>query len=99
MDTPRIRMGHPYGETPPNCFTDYEWVREHERELLDRYGECSIIVYRQQVIGVGETRAAALADAERKLPPDSGEITPIHERLHRRLPFFRVYPQAAQDNQ
>jgi len=55
MDTPRIRMSHPYGQTPPNVFSDYDWVRRHEKELLEQYGECSIIVYKEQVIGVGDS--------------------------------------------
>jgi hypothetical protein len=83
-------MGHPYGQTPPNTFADFDWIRQHERELLAEYGECSIIVYRQQVIGVGATYAAALEDAERRLPPDSPVITPVHERLRVHNPFLRV---------
>ncbi len=94
MDTPRIRMGHAYGETPPNVFSDFDWIRHHEKELLEKYGECSIIVYKEQVLGVGTTYDEALEDAERNLPPDVGVVTPVHERLHHRQPFFRVYPTA-----
>jgi len=93
MENARIRMGHAYGETPPNVFADFDWVRRHERELLEQYGECSIIVFQQQVIGVGPTYDEALVDAERNLPSDVDEITPIHERLHQRQPFFRVHPR------
>lgn len=93
METSRIRMGHPYGETPPNVFDDFDWVRRHEKELLEQYGECSIIVYQQQVIGVGANYDQALADAERNLPPEISAVTPIHERLHHRHPFFRVRPK------
>jgi hypothetical protein len=94
MDTPRIRMGHAYGETPANVFADFDWVRRNEKQLLDQYGECSIIVYREKVIGVGATYDEALADAERNLPPDVETVTPVHERLHHRHPFFRVHPKA-----
>ena len=93
MDTPRIKMGHAYGETPPNIFTDFDWVRRNEKTLLEQYGECSIIVYREKVIGVGATYDEALVDAERRLPEDVKEVTPIHERLHHRHPFFRMRPK------
>lgn len=93
MDTPRIKMGHAYGETPPNVFTDFDWVRRNEKELLEQYGECSIIVYREKVIGLGATYDEALLDAERRLPTDVKEVTPIHERLHHRHPFFRIRPK------
>jgi|GEM_PF-1197401 len=86
----KIRMSHVYGETPPNVFSDFAWVREHQKELLAQYGECSIIVYRERVIGSGLTYENALADAERNLPTESGEITPIHERLHDKHAFYRV---------
>jgi hypothetical protein len=90
MDKPRIRMGHPYGQTPPNVYSDFDWVHRHEKELLEKYGECSIIVYQQQVLGTGPTYAAALEDAERNLPPTLGEITSIHQWLQHRHPFLRV---------
>lgn len=89
----RIRMTHKYGETPPNVFGDFRWVREHERELLEKYGECSIIVYQQKVIGVGKSYDAAVEDAERNLPPDMKEVTPVHQWLRQRHPFFRVRPK------
>lgn len=53
MDTPRVKMGHKLGETPPNIFADFDWVRRNEAQLLDTYGERSIIVFEQHVIGVG----------------------------------------------
>lgn len=88
MDTPRIRMSHAYGQTPPNVFSDFDWVRRHEKKLLEKYGENSIIVFQQQVIGVGPTYDAALEDAERNLPSDVADVTPIHERLVKRQPVF-----------
>jgi len=74
-------MTHPYGETPKNVFTDFDWVRRHEKELLEKYGEVSVIVYKEEVLGVGETYEEAVADAEAKLPPEVDEVTPVHERL------------------
>jgi hypothetical protein len=88
MDTKRIKMGHQRGEVAPNTFPDFNWIREHEDELLEKYGECSIIVYNQQVIGVGATYQEAIDDAERNLPPETGEITPVHDWLHYRQPFY-----------
>lgn len=90
MTTSRIRMGHPYGQTPPNVYSDFDWIRRHEKELLAQYGECSIIVYEEQVIGVGPTYKAALENAEQNLPPEVGEVTPVHERLRYPNPFSRV---------
>jgi hypothetical protein len=77
----RIKMTHAYGETPKSAFTDFDWVRRHEKELLEQYGECSIIVYKEKVIGIGPTYAEAVTDAEAKLPLEVEEVTPIHERL------------------
>jgi hypothetical protein len=92
MNTSRIRMGHPYGQTPPNVYSDFDWIREHKNELIEKYGECSIIVYKQQVLGVGASYKEALENAERDLPPDIGEITPVHQWLYHRHPFLRVHP-------
>jgi hypothetical protein len=92
-------MSHHYGEkTPLNVFSDFDWSRLHEKELLEKYGECSVIVYEEQVIGVGATYDEALANAERNLPPDLGEITPIHRPIFHRQPFFRVRPQSVKDD-
>jgi hypothetical protein len=92
--TSRIKMTHAYGETPKNVFTDFDWVRRHEKELLEQYGECSIIVYKEEVLGVGATYKEAVADTEAKLPPEIGTVTPIHAYLsnpHRRLTgYFRA---------
>lgn len=90
MSASRIRMGHPYGQTPVNVYSDFDWIRRHEAELLQEYGECSIIVYQQQIIGVGSTYAAALANAETNLPAATGEITPVHQWLHQRHPVLRI---------
>lgn len=90
MSSGRIRMGHPLGQTPPNVYSDFDWIRRNEKALLAQYGECSIIVYQQRVIGTGPTYAAALEDAERNLPPDADEITPVHDWLRdRRKQMFR----------
>ncbi len=93
MQPSRIRMGHEYGQTPPNVYGDFDWIRHHEQELLEKYGECSIIVYKHQVISVGPTYAAALENAEGNLPPQAEEITPVHQWLHYRRPFSRIHPK------
>ncbi|MCC7449550.1 MAG: hypothetical protein IT324_19170 [Anaerolineae bacterium] len=69
---------------------DFDWIRRHEKELLAQYGECSIIVYKEQVIGVGPTYAAALENAEQNLPPEVREVTPVHQWLRYRHPFWWV---------
>jgi hypothetical protein len=98
MKTSRIHMGHAYGQTPTNVFSDFDWIRLHEKELLEKYGECSIIVYQQQVLGVGATYDEAVADAERNLPLEIEEVTPVHRRIFYRHPFFRVRPKSTEDS-
>ena len=89
----RIRLSYARDEkTPPNIFTDHDWVRHNEKMLLDRYGERCIVVYNETVLGVGDTYEAAVEDAERNLAPDGEEVTPIVELLRRRHPFLRVRP-------
>jgi hypothetical protein len=91
MNPSRIRLGRqPDEPTPPHVFADHEWFRNHEQELLERYGECFCLVYHERVIGVGDTTEAAVEDADRNLPPEVGEITPLLEILHRRDPFTRM---------
>ena len=92
MNPSCIRMQDPYGQTPPNVFTDFDWIHRHESELIQQYGERHIVVYLKQVIGVGDSYAAALQDAEAKLAPEGGEITPVHQQLRHRHPFLRVRP-------
>jgi hypothetical protein len=99
MTNKRIRMTHAYGETPPNVFTDFDWIRRNEKALLEKYGECSIIVYKEQVLGAGPTYEAALEDAERNLPPNVTEVTPVHDYIHYRHPFYRVYPSPIKESQ
>ncbi|MBX3064867.1 MAG: hypothetical protein KF726_17930 [Anaerolineae bacterium] len=42
MSSSRIRMTHPYGQTPPNTFSDFDWVK---RVLLNKPST----VFRQQL--------------------------------------------------
>ena len=95
MTTSHIRMTYQYGETPSNVFSDFDWIHLHEHELLEKYGECSIIVYQQQVLGVGETYEDALENAERNLPAEMGDITPVHEWIHNRKPMSTFYIKQA----
>jgi tetrahydromethanopterin S-methyltransferase subunit H len=99
MATSQIRMGHPYGQTPPNVYSDFDWIHEHKKELIEKYGECHVIVYQQQVLGVGATYKEALENAERDLPSDMGEITPVHDWVGYRHPFFRVALKATAKNE
>jgi hypothetical protein len=93
MTTSHIRTTHQYGEVFPNVFSDFDWVKAHEAELLTQYGTCTILVYQRAVIGYGETEDAALQMAESNIPDDfAGEITPITYYLAKRQPFYRVMP-------
>ena len=90
MNTSRIHTGHPHGETPANTHSDLAWIHEHEDELLKQYGERMILVYEQQVIGVGNTYVEMVQDAEQNLSPEIPMATPVTYFLHQRQPFFRV---------
>ena len=93
MATSRIRLSYSRDEkTPPNIFSDHDWVRRNEKRLLDQYGERCIVVFNEEVLGVGDTYEAAVEDAEKNLAPEVDEVTPIVELLHRRHPFLRVRP-------
>lgn len=91
MDTPRIRMGLKRDEHPSNLYRDFEWVRSNEKALLEKYGECILLIYQEQVIGQGDTYEAAVADAERNLAPDIQEVTPLMYFLHESKPFTFMY--------
>ena len=98
MDTPRIKMTHAYGEVAPNTFSDFDWARHNEKELLERYGECVAIIYEKRVVGTGETYTEAVENAERNLPAEFGVITPVLVFLHHRQPFYRVRPDPMSDD-
>jgi hypothetical protein len=92
MSSPRIRTSHAYGEVYPNVWSDFDWVHDHRKELLEKYGEGVVLVYQREVIGFGNTLDEAEEDAERRLPPDVTEVTPIIQYLRHRHPFFRIRP-------
>ena len=93
MAKSRIRLSYSRDEkTPPNLFTDHDWFRQNEKSLLEQYGERCIVIYNETVLGVGDTYEAAVEDAEKNLPPEADEVTPVVELLHRRHPFLRVRP-------
>ena len=98
MTTSHIHMTHKYGETPANVFSDFDWIRLHEHELLEQYGECSVIVYQERVLGVGATYEDALQNAEHNLPFDTGDITPVHRRIFHRQPFLRMRPKTTESS-
>jgi hypothetical protein len=96
MSESRLRTGTPHGErTPQHIFTDHAWLREHEVELLRKYGECHIIVYQQQVLGTGKTRQDALEAAERNLPSDIGTVDVMIDWIGS---SFRIYAVTESDS-
>lgn len=96
MDTARIRLAHARDETPPNTYSDFEWAKEHEKELFAQYGSTIALVYEKKVVGIGATLDEAAQNAEANLPPESGQITPVIILVHQRHPFLRVYPTPVQ---
>jgi hypothetical protein len=92
--TPHLKMSYRREEsTPPNLFSDHSWYRANYKALLEQYGECSVVIYKEQVIGRGMTYQESLEDAERNLPPDSAVITPIQAWLVHRNPLLRIQPR------
>lgn len=93
MDHPRLKMGYRRDESkPPNVFADLNWALDHHDELLEQYGEAILIIYKEQVLGVGDSVDGALQDAIEHLPPGDDVLTPALYILGKRHPFFRVYP-------
>jgi hypothetical protein len=77
MNKSRVRTDHQRGEVSPNSWDDFRWAGSHRQELYDQYGSCILLIYNQQVIGVGKTYDEVVADAESKLSPEIAEVTPI----------------------
>jgi hypothetical protein len=86
----RVRVWHHEGEVSPNTWADFEWIRQHRKELLEQYGECMLLVFNQQVTGTGQSLEEAEANAERNAPPEPPEITPVLYLLAHRHPFLRA---------
>ena len=88
-----MRLGQKRNEpVPPNTFPDFDWIRDNEKGLIEKYGEGFVLVFEKQVIGFGDTYQAAVEDAERNLPPGDGEITPVMDTIHHRYPFPMIRP-------
>jgi hypothetical protein len=74
----RIQTAFPKDEPmPENVFPDLNWVSDNLLELYKKYGSCVVVVYHQEIIGMGKTRQEALQDAEAQLADDVELITPI----------------------
>jgi hypothetical protein len=92
MDTPRIQLGHPKGATPPNTYSDFDWVHLNKQALYEQYGACVALIIEKTMVGIGQTIQEAAETAERNLPPESGVITPILTFLHPPVVVFRGWP-------
>jgi hypothetical protein len=86
----RVKVAHEEGVIYPNVWDDFDWVREHRTELYEQYGSCVLLVFEKAVVGVGENIQAAEANAEKQLPPDSKEITPILYFLNQPYSLLRL---------
>jgi hypothetical protein len=64
----------PLGENFP---ADLEWVNARRLELYEQYGDCVLLVYHGEIIGVGAGVREATADAEQRLSDKEGIITPL----------------------
>lgn len=73
----RIQTAFPEDEPmPENIFSDLSWVSENRLELYKKHVSCVVVVYHKEIIGMGQTRSEALADAESLLSDDVELITP-----------------------
>ncbi len=79
----QIRMSYQAGETPENFFPDYEWIKQNKASLLEKYGEASILVYKQRVVGFGRSYFDAIENAETTTRDQDDIITPVHYHLTR----------------
>ena len=89
----RVKTGHEKGVVYPNVWEDFEWVRENLTELYELYGNCVALIYEKQIIGIGQTIIEAEHDAENRLAPEIGEVTPVTYFItdpHKRYRFYRV---------
>jgi hypothetical protein len=74
----RIKTGFtPEERMPANMPADFAWLKANRDTILEKYGSCLVVVFEQQVLGVGQTYAEALANAEKNLPALPEIITPI----------------------
>jgi hypothetical protein len=95
----RIHTSRKYEDpTPKHIFTDHAWVRNHQDELLEKFGPCYIIVYNEQVLGTGSTEEEAVEEADRNLPAEIEALNVMPEWIGRRHPLLRAYPKEAGTN-
>lgn len=66
-----------FGTVPPNRDNDCDWVDKNRSDLIHRYGNLILLVFKETVIGVGSTLDSALQDAERHLPSDGEKVCPV----------------------
>lgn len=77
---------------PENIFPDLDWVSDNRLELYKKHGSCVVVVYYQEIIGLGQTRQEALNDVKSHLADDVELITPVIEYIsnpHRIGHFYR----------
>jgi hypothetical protein len=92
----RIQIAFPKDEPmPANIFPDFQWFREHRLELFKKHGSCVVVIYKQEIIGMGKTSKEALANAEAHLADDVELITPIVEYVSNpyRIGLLNIKPK------
>src|SRR5688572_17804014 len=87
----RLSLTRPAGtKIPAYMFEDHDWFREHEIEILEKYGEGFCVVYKKQVLGAGPDYDVAIAEAERNLPPGDEIVVPLIEGLKAHYPYMHL---------
>jgi hypothetical protein len=60
-----------------NFDRDATWIAEHRMELYEKYGDCVILVYHEELIGHGGSVPEAKEAAQNYLSDKEGVITPV----------------------
>lgn len=87
-ESSRIRTYQREGEVIPNFWPDMDWAGQNRHELFKQFGRGVALIYEQKVIGFGRTKHDAILDAEKNLPADIDEVTPVTFVLPHELPRF-----------
>lgn len=99
-DSKRIKISQSVNEpTPTNVFPDYDWARENRKALLEKYGTGVALIYQHEVVGTGKTLDEAVSDADKRLPENVEQITPIIYLLGNLHRIHRIRASKQESNQ
>jgi hypothetical protein len=97
MATLKINISGGPDKMPPNTAPDFEWARENRKALFEQHGRCVALIYKQHVVGTGETIDEAVENADKALPLDAEMITPIVFVIDPPPPAFSEFPSTLRE--